>query len=246
VLRRSAQAAADLVVRRTRRGRREVVLPAGPLRGARLVLDFDIPGERAIWLNTYEPWMQRQILAAIREGHLVLDVGAYIGTYALLGRRLGARVVALEPDPDNRERLVRNLEINGETDVVVLPDAVGADEGETMFASAGMHGRTGEGEIAVRTTTLDALAGRFGTPDVVLMDVQGAEADALRGAGGVLSAARTTWLVELHAGGGAEALRELVARGYAVETQDPRADPYALLDRLGRIHCVARPRGAAR
>ncbi|MGH8994251.1 MAG: FkbM family methyltransferase [Acidimicrobiia bacterium] len=227
-------------------GVREVALPAGPLQGLRLVLDFDHAGERAIWLNTYEPWVQCKLGEVIRPGHLVFDVGAYIGTYALMIRRLApdCRVVALEPDPGNRSRLEQNLALNGADDVVVLPDAVGAEETTVNFTSAGMHGYIGEGDEQVRATTLDSLARQFGTPDVVLMDIQGAEVEALQGGRELLQAGRTTWLVELHGDKGSVAAAALEDAGYTLETPDPRSKADQLLRRSGRTHVVARPAGA--
>ncbi|MDQ3945990.1 MAG: FkbM family methyltransferase [Actinomycetota bacterium] len=207
------------------------------------MLDFEHEGERAIWLNTYEPWVQRKLAEIIRPGHLVFEVGAYIGTYALLIRRLApsCRVIALEPDPRNRTRLQENLALNGADDVVVLADGVGAEEATVNFTSAGMHGYIGEGEEQVQTTTLDSLVREFGTPDLVLMDIQGGEAAALRGGRELLQAGRTTWLVELHGDEGSIAAAALEDAGYTLETPDPRSDVDRLLRRSGRTHVVARP-----
>lgn len=244
VLRTWARLAADGLTRRAvPTGVRTVVVPTGPLQGSRLMLDFDHPGERAIWLNTYEPWVQRTLRDVIRPGHLVFEVGAYIGTYALMIRRLapGARVIALEPDSGNRRRLQENLALNGADDVVVLPEAVGAEEATVSFTSAGMHGYLGEGDERVRTTTLDALAREYGTPDLVLMDIQGGEAAALRGGRDVLEARRTMWLVELHGDDGSLAATALAGAGYTLETPDPRSDADRLLRRSGRTHVLARP-----
>ena len=243
-LRSWARSGVDVLARRTTpTGVREVVLPAGPLQGLRLVLDFGHDGERAIWLNTYEPWVQRKLSEVIGPNQLVFEVGAYIGTYALMVRRLapGCRVVALEPDPRNRSRLQHNLALNGADDVLVLPDAVGAEEATVNFTSAGMHGRIGEGDEQVRTTTLDSLVREYGTPDLVLMDIQGAEVEALQGARELLQAKKTTWLVELHGDEGAAAAAALADAGYTLETPDPRSDVDRLLRRTGRTHVLATP-----
>lgn len=248
-LRTWARSGVDLLARRTAPGGvRQVIIPAGPLQGLRLVLDFTHPGERAVWLNTYEPWVQRKLVEFVRPGHLVFEAGAYIGTYALMIRRLapGCRVVALEPDPGNRNRLRENLALNGADDVVVLPEAVAAEEGTVAFTRAGMHGAVGAGDDRVRTTTLDTLVARYGIPDLVLMDIQGAEAAALRGSRELLGARRTTWLVELHGQEGSAAAAALRRAGYRLETPDPRSDVDRLLRRSGRTHVVARPSGLVR
>lgn len=243
-LRSWARSGVDVLARRTTpTGVREVTLPVGPLQGLRLVLDFGHDGERAIWLNTYEPWVQRKLGEVVGPDQLVFEVGAYIGTYALMVRRLapGSRIVALEPDPRNRSRLHENLALNGADDVVVLPDAVGAEEATVNFTSAGMHGRIGEGNEQVRTTTLDSLVREYGTPDLVLMDIQGAEVEALQGARELLQAGRTTWLVELHGAEGAAAASVLAQAGYTLEIPDPRSDVNRLLRRTGRTHVLATP-----
>lgn len=107
------------------------------------------------------------------------------------------------------------------------------------FTSAGMHGAIGQGDEQVRMTTLDALLAEYGIPDLVLMDIQGTEAAALRGGRDLLKARRTTWVVELHGDGSvAAALRDA---GYTLELPDPRSNLDRLLRRSGRTHVVARP-----
>lgn len=242
-LRGGAKAAVDFLVRRgLGGGLREVVVPSGPLAGTRLVLDFDVLGERSIWLDTYEPWVQRTFVELVHPDMLLFDVGAYIGTYALLARRVapGIRVVAVEPDPHNRERLEQNLALNAATDVVVVPLAVAAEARDVRFGQAGMHGHLGEGELVVHAVPLDALARQYGVPQLVLMDIQGAEADALDGAEWLLHDVRPTWLVELHGEEGARAARRLRDAGYRLETPDPRAEATELVERLGRTHVLAR------
>jgi FkbM family methyltransferase len=47
-------------------------------------------------------------------------------------------------------------------------------------------------------TTLDEAMARFGRPDFIKMDIEGAEEQALAGAERVLSEARPAWLIEVH------------------------------------------------
>lgn len=243
ILRDGVKAVVDFFVRRRLGGGvREVVVPSGPLKGTRLVLDFDHPGERAIWLDTYEPWFQRKVVELVRPDMVLFDVGAYIGTYALLVRRIapGIRVVAVEPDPRNLKRLEENLALNGASDVVVVPNAVAAGEGDVSFGGSGMHSHVGDGEMVVHAVTLDSLARRFGPPDIVLMDIQGAEAEALGGAGWLLNEVQPAWLVELHGEEGLRAAQRLREAGYALETPDPRASVAQLLERRHRTHVLAK------
>lgn len=60
----------------------------------------------------------------VEAGQNWIDLGAFIGTFALLLRSHGARVFSVEPTPENAKWLKRNLQLNGYPDVYVLEAAV--------------------------------------------------------------------------------------------------------------------------
>jgi FkbM family methyltransferase len=73
---------------------------------------------------------------------VVIDVGAYVGFYAVLAglanRR--ARILAFEPMSDNAERLRRHVELNGLSNVEFVRAAVSADPGEAeLFHTPSDH-----------------------------------------------------------------------------------------------------------
>jgi len=132
--------------------------------------------------------------------NLVFDVGSHVGDRVATFRRLGARVVACEPNP----ALVATLRrLYGNDDKVTLePVAVGATAGEIDmrintdnptvstasrdFVSAsqgapGWEGQRWDKTISVPVTTLDALIVRHGRPAFIKIDVEGFEAEALAG-----------------------------------------------------------------
>ena len=71
----------------------------------------------------------------LRRGDLFLDIGANVGTYAVLASGVcGADTWAFEPDPGTVSDLKRNLAINGLEELVTVYDiALGASEGEVGF-----------------------------------------------------------------------------------------------------------------
>ena len=68
----------------------------------------------------------------------------------------------------------------------------------------------------VVTVTLDWLLDWFPAPDVIKLDVEGAELDCLQGAARILARRRTTLLCEVGAGSAAPVGRLLAAAGYTL------------------------------
>lgn len=136
----------------------------------------------------------------IRSGDLAFDVGAHVGDRVASFRRLGARVVAVEPQP----ALLRILRLfyGRKRDVVIEAVLLGASIGRadfrinvdnptistasTAFVDAADGAPGWEGQRWTRTvrmpvTTLDALIARHGVPAFIKIDVEGFEADVLAG-----------------------------------------------------------------
>lgn len=136
----------------------------------------------------------------VRPTRLAFDVGAHVGDRTASFRRLGARVVAVEPQP----ALARFLRHRFRTDpaVAIVAQALGARPGRvtlhvndanptvstasTAFLRAaedapGWEGQHWTRRLAVPATTLAALIERHGAPDFIKIDVEGLEAEVLAG-----------------------------------------------------------------
>lgn len=171
----------------------------GPLRGRKWVVGSGIHGAS---LGLYEPDKLRHFVAILKPGMTVYDVGAHVGAHVGIYTLLTAlavgesgQVVSFEPLPRNVSYLRRHLTLNEITNVEVVPMAVGDATGPVRFAEGQIEYTShvdAAGTNNVSQTTLDAYAFADGHrwPDVMKIDVEGAELAALRGAKRVLREAR--------------------------------------------------------
>jgi FkbM family methyltransferase len=146
------------------------------------------------------PAMDRLYRRFVNPGDLVFDIGAHVGDRVAAFRRLGARVVAIEPQPAFGK--VLKLLYGRTSDVTVEATAIGRDAGtiELMINAAnptvstasrnfvnaarnapGWEAQSWTKAICVPVTTLDALIARHGVPAFIKIDVEGFEAEALAG-----------------------------------------------------------------
>jgi FkbM family methyltransferase len=111
------------------------------------------------------------------------------------------RVVAFEPSPRNLGFLHHHLALNHSANVQVLNVAVSDSEGETRFLVNGdprLSKITNVGDIIVRMTTLDHLISKLPLPDLIEMDIEGAEYSALLGAERVLRKSNPVIFLSTH------------------------------------------------
>lgn len=146
------------------------------------------------------PAMDRLYGQFVQPGDLVFDIGAHVGDRVAAFRRLGARVVAVEPQP----ALLKTLRLLYGRDPMIAIEAAAAGRQpgsielsvnldnptvstastEFIAAAAGTPGwesQTWSKRIRVPLTTIDDLIARHGRPVFIKIDVEGFEAEALAG-----------------------------------------------------------------
>src|SRR6266508_2121491 len=167
----------------------------GRLNGHLFLAPLDFAG--FFFVGEYEPETATAFLECIRPGDIVIDVGSYIGVYALLAARcVGAdgKVICFEPDPKNFELLTRNIKTNGYSNIEPVMSAISDEKGAGLLHGRGSStwslverkkAKAPEEERVCLTTSIDEYfretqvdKSRVGA---VKIDVEGFEMKVLRG-----------------------------------------------------------------
>lgn len=200
-----------------------MIILQGPLRGRRWLAGSSTHG---CWLGSYEFDKQRVFAATIRPGQVVFDIGAHVGFYTLLSARLvgnRGQVWAFEPAARNLHYLRRHLQLNRVQNVQVVEAAVCNTTGSVAFADgpSASEGRISpDGTTCVTALRLDDFIMEAGVrpPDVLKIDVEGAELDVLQGALSLLTGHKPIIFLATHnATLHAQCCALLAASGYQLE-----------------------------
>ncbi len=193
----------------------------GPLRGARFVLGT-LAGEgggASVYFNMIETKQTAAFTDTLSKGQVLFDIGANVGYYTILGARLvgpRGKVIAVEPVVRNLAHLYQHIVLNKASNVSIVSAACSDTVSLATFSLglnyatgylADNHGERNEGKkelFLVPTVTVDAMVQQLEiSPDVIKLDVEGAELSVLKGARTTLRETRPRIFLSTHS----EALR---------------------------------------
>jgi FkbM family methyltransferase len=141
--------------------------------------------------DSYEFKVKEIFEKLCRESKIIVDIGANIGRYTILGGNNNprAKIYSIEPEEDNFNILSKNVKLNNLKNVELIKTALGNQKGEVkLYKSKGAnHGghsilnKTDNFEL-VKLNTLDALIkDKVNEIDLIKIDVEGFELDVLSG-----------------------------------------------------------------
>ncbi|MEM7045396.1 MAG: FkbM family methyltransferase, partial [Pseudomonadota bacterium] len=159
---------------------------------------------RSLVIYYGQPWrlpkLRRLYRSFLEPGDLAFDIGAHVGNRSRIWAGLGAKVVAVEPQADLAAFLRWKFE--GRDDIMVVETALAASPGTasmhvdptnptvTTLSKAwidqvtqgdGFDGVAWKPPVEIEATTLDRLIQAYGEPVFMKIDVEGFEAEVLKG-----------------------------------------------------------------
>jgi FkbM family methyltransferase len=161
------------------------------------------------YLGTFEPHCLRLLARYLRPGGTMLDVGANIGVFTLTAARLvgpQGRVISVEAVPPNATTLRENIALNGFNWVTVIEAAAWSSDGVVSLGLPAGNGQPGcysvggDATFQARTRRLDDIVEEQGSGrvDLIKIDIEGSECEALRGASRLLADHKPIIIIEVN------------------------------------------------
>lgn len=207
----------------------------GPYRGLRFALNGPGFTRLGVFYHAYEQPVTDWLKSAVKPGMTIYVVGAHVGIHVLYiaGLLKGqGRIYAFEGWPENLAVLKQNIGLNPRLGVEIIPvqQCVARESGSIVMARGGSDGKhhiAGEGDRSAETlqvpaTSLDDFwAKNCEGPNLILIDIEGYELDALQGAEKLIQTCKPRLVLEHH--NRADVLLDwLSAHNYTVQQHDKR------------------------
>ncbi len=172
------------------------------------VMPNDYIGRSIIDLKIYEPHVSTVIRRVLKEGDVFLDLGANIGYFTMLASSLvkaSGKVIVFEPNPQNQQLIYSSLIESCVENVTVYPYAVSDVAAILRFTTIGSNGgiiteksKKSPQHLLVPSVVLDEILGNELKIDLIKIDVEAHEPEAVRGMEGLIKKLRPKIITEFH------------------------------------------------
>jgi FkbM family methyltransferase len=188
---------------------------SGPLKGVRFIWGSHAGecGGVSVYVNRTEPEQLQAFTSALSQGQTFLDIGANVGLYTMLASRLvgqTGKVIAVEPDVRNLCYLYQHVCLNKSDNTTILPGACydqcslqtfysGSNNATGHLSSDGESDNTTSMLTPVLSVSIDEIVATLHvTPNVIKIDVEGAEMEVLQGGRKILDQAHPIIFLSTH------------------------------------------------
>jgi FkbM family methyltransferase len=214
-------------------GPRLVTVQDGPAVGQKIFTDVRIA--KGYWLGTYEADLIDFVRPYVRTGMTIYDIGGHEGYFSLIFASLvgpGGRVLTIEPVPTNSLAISRMIHANALEGRITLLEAAACDKsGQVSILTSIVSSAQGklaalgpkdvptpsQDSLLVDAVRLDDISREFGSPDLVKIDVEGAEGIVIDGMTNILHSAQPNLVIEIHGEhAGQQVWERLAARRYSI------------------------------
>jgi FkbM family methyltransferase len=173
-------------------------------------------GEISFGDGLHEPLLQHLLEQYLHPGMTMYDVGANIGFFGLISARIvgeQGHVFAFEANPEVSQHLQMNCDHNQLTNMTIVPQAVWRTSGEVRLYKAGGQSAISRQEndthlVTIPATSLDDFIALHPAPDIIKMDIEGAELDAIHGATSLFTTKPPILICEVHSATIAQGLQD--------------------------------------
>ncbi len=167
-----------------------VFILTGILKGKKWIIGSH---NKSVWLGIYERKQTITFAEKCKGKNILWDLGAHSGYYTLLFKTVNkeSTVYSFEPVDSNSRYFQKHMDLNNLGKIIHSNNAVSDKEGVLKFAKGNSVGGKlcEEGDMEVSVVKLSALLERreIEIPDVIKMDIEGAEFEVLKDLKSLLS-----------------------------------------------------------
>lgn len=172
-------------------------------------VQFEVTNEIEEWrVNSLDDEQEflKELIDSLHPEDVFCDIGCCIGIFSIHAAAHCRLVYGVEPDPGFLKRIERNIKLNHIKNITTLPLAISDKAGEVVLYTDGIDGRSPslenlgqKSEVQVQCSSLDILIeeNQIQYPDILKIDIEGAEYHALKGAQNLLRSNKPPRLIFL-------------------------------------------------